>query len=372
MKKIKNIKLSLYYKILICLSLFCALLYFIFTKSADVSEFFTRHISSVFRIVLGLFSSFFPFSFAEILIFSFVLFFLFLLGYCIFSTIVILKGKTPKISAVKLLSVSLSIALIIFDLFVFTFAPSYYRHSLKTNMDLNDEIKKEHVISTLELLKDNLNELCDKVTFDESGASKFEGSYGSLFNTVKSASDKLAEKHSFLQNTGFPAKPLLISPLMTYTHISGIFTFFTGEANVNTNYPDYIVAFSAAHEHAHARSVGPENEANFVAFLTCIESEDAYLQYSGYAYVFSTVANAVKNFDKDAYNRILSQLDDRVFGEYKAYSEFFEKYKDSVAADVSNAVNDAYLNMHGQSGGIKTYGYFTDMIVLYFLNTKAI
>jgi len=62
----------------------------------------------------------------------------------------------------------------------------------------------------------------------------------------------------------------------------------------------------------------------------------------------------------------------RVFGEYKAYSEFFEKYKDSVAADVSNAVNDAYLNMHGQSGGIKTYGYFTDMIVLYFLNTKAI
>ena len=54
---------------------------------------------------------------------------------------------------------------------------------------------------------------------------------------------------------------------MTYTHISGIYTFYTGESNININYPDFVVASSATHEMAHQRGVARENEANFVSFV---------------------------------------------------------------------------------------------------------
>ena len=148
---------------------------------------------------------------------------------------------------------------------------------------------------------------------------------------------------------------------MTYTRTSPAFIrFFTGEANLNTNYPDYILPYTAAHELAHQRGIARENEANFVAFLVCMESDDPYIRYSALMNMYEYVANALYSASSDYYYSAVSYLDIRAKYEMSAYSDFFDKYRDSTAASVTGAINNTYLVLQGTEG-TKSYGMVVDL-----------
>ena len=51
--------------------------------------------------------------------------------------------------------------------------------------------------------------------------------------------------------------------------------------------------------------------------------------------------------------------------EMSAYADFFEKYKESVASDVSGAVNNTYLTIQG-TAGTASYGMVVDLAVAYY------
>ena len=53
--------------------------------------------------------------------------------------------------------------------------------------------------------------------------------------------------------------------------------------------------------------------------------------------------------------------------EYTAYSDMFKQYSDNAAADISGAVNDAYLKAQGQSDGTKSYDLVTELATAYIL-----
>jgi hypothetical protein len=153
---------------------------------------------------------------------------------------------------------------------------------------------------------------------------------------------------------------------MTYTHISGVYTFFTGEANVNTNFPDYTLPFTAAHELAHQRGIAREDEANFVAFLVCSSSDDAYIQYSAYLNMYEYLVSALSRANSQYYSIIYLQLPQNVKLELKAYSKFFDKYRENVAEKVSEAVNDNFIKSNGVKEGTQSYGMVVDLAVAYY------
>ena len=140
------------------------------------------------------------------------------------------------------------------------------------------------------------------------------------------AYDKVCDEYSFIQRLYSRAKPVMLSEAMSYTHITGVYTYFTGEANINVHFPDYTIPYTAAHELAHQRGIAREDEANFVAFLVCAESDDPYIRYSGYLNLYEYVASALYA-DTDAYKRVYSTLLSPVVGEMRAYSAFFNKYR---------------------------------------------
>ena len=154
---------------------------------------------------------------------------------------------------------------------------------------------------------------------------------------------------------------------MTYTHISGVYTFMTGESNINTNYPDFLMPFTMAHEMAHQRGIAREDEANFVAFLVCISSDDAYIRYSGYANLANYITSALYSADSSKYIDLMSHyLPIEIAKEFAAYSNFFEKYRESTASSVTGAVNNVFLQSQGQSAGTKSYGLVVDLAVAYY------
>ena len=179
------------------------------------------------------------------------------------------------------------------------------------------------------------------------------------------AYDKASDKYSFLQRLNSKIKPVMLSEPMSYTHITGVYTFFTGEANVNVNSPDYCLVFTAAHELAHQRGIAREDEANFVAFLVCLESDDAYIRYCGYLNLYEYVASALSKANKNAFNYSYTNLPLPVKYELRAYSQFYKKYEHSTVSKVSETVNNTFLTSQG-TPGTRSYGMVVDLAVAYY------
>ena len=177
--------------------------------------------------------------------------------------------------------------------------------------------------------------------------------------------DKVSKKHTFLQSFHSEVKPVLFSEAMSYTHITGVYSFFTGEANINVDFPDYTIPYTAAHELAHQRGIAREDEANFIAFLVCISSDDAYIRYSGYLNLYEYVANALAGADKTLYQKARASLEPLVKKEMQAYAVFFKKYQHSKVSEVSEKVNNSYLQVQG-TVGTKSYGMVVDLTVAYY------
>ena len=152
---------------------------------------------------------------------------------------------------------------------------------------------------------------------------------------------------------------------MSYTHITGVYTFFTGEANLNTNFPDYTLPFTAAHELAHQRGFAREDEANFIAFLVCISSDDDYVRYSGYLNLYEYLAGPLSRANKDYYSAIYYSVPENTILEMRAYSKFFDKYRENIAEKVSESVNNSFLTINGTEG-TKSYGMVVDLAVAFY------
>ena len=317
------------------------------------------------RAVMSTVTSWIPFSIAEVLlILSPVLVFL----ICF---VMVRRLHRSLIDGIRYFVGFLSVMSLVFTVLVFGYNASFYGDSVEEKVGIEREnLSKEQLYETAVLLIDAIREDIPYITYPENSYSEMSFSYAQMNEKLNEAYQTLCEKYSSFQSLYANTKPVMLSEPWTYTHISGVYTFFTGEANVNVNYPDFIVVSSAAHEMAHQRGVGKEDEANFVAFLVCSLSDDPYVRYSGYADVLNDVLIQLSSADATLYRRAYEYMPQELREEYIAYSVFFDKYRENVAATVSTTVNNAYITSHNQPQGVKSYGLVVDLVAAYMLNQQ--
>ena len=190
-------------------------------------------------------------------------------------------------------------------------------------------------------------------------------SYRDMNLSLLDAYERLTERYDFISNPRVGTKQIALSEPMAYTHITGVYTFFTGEMNVCTAFPDFSTVFTAAHEMAHARGIAREDEANFIAFLACEASDDAYIRYAGYMSLLQYVSNALYDTDPAEYNRVFRTYNVAVLADLRAYNECFRAHSGSVASDIAESINNAYLSGMGTEGSI-SYSLVVRLAVAYF------
>jgi len=327
--------------------------------SPEFADLYNAYPGALIRAALAYLTALFPLSVAEFLIISLpaLLFFIIYIAckhYC----------SSLRESIVYIVSL-LSCVSLFFSIFTLGFGCGYHGKTLDQKL----EIEKTNVAPlelklTSALVAGEVNRYVPEVEFGEDGFSKMPYSVFEMNRKLLKAYDSLCEKYDFIQKLYVGVKPVMLSEAMSYTHITGVYTYFTGEANINVNFPDYTLPFTAAHELAHQRGISREDEANFIAFLVCCESDDPYIKYSGYLNMYEYLASAL-SAQKDAYKEVFFSLDPLVRAEMKAYSAFFNKYRHSVAGKVSEKVNDTFLQVQG-TVGTKSYGMVVDLAVAYY------
>ena len=354
-------RLPLIAKVFFVLGGLSLVLYGIFMLSPTFSDFFNRHISSVLRAVLAHATRFIPFSLGE--------YFIILCPVLLIVLVVVgsFKYSDTWRDVFVFCGTTLSVIALIFSLFTVGFAPAYRGKTLDKKLGIESvPVSAEELHATAMILSDKINEEYKNISYNYStGFSVMPYDLGGMNDRLMDAYSSACDKYSFVQRLDSKIKPVMLSELMSYTHITGVYSFFTGEANLNVAFPDYTWPFTAAHELSHQRGIAREDEANFMAFLVCMESEDAYIRYSGYLSLFEYVSSALYSASNESYYQVITTLPPQVRMEMQAYSRFFEKYRDSTASKVSGAVNDTSLKLQGTEG-VKSYGMVVDLAVAYY------
>ncbi len=328
-------------------------------NNVDFAEYFNTNISTVFRALLAILTNWIPFSLSEIL-------FLLLPFAVVLLIIYAIRKKCNTWRDVASYCIMLlSIASTFFSLYIFSFGIGYHAKTIDEHLNLEQkDVSAEDLCFVAEELIAQMESELSNLEFENGGFSVMPYSIKEMSKKLISAYDKITPQYDFIQSLNSNIKPVMLSELMSYTHITGIYTYFTGEANINIVFPDYTLPFTAAHEFAHQRGIAREDEANFVAFLVCSKSDDAYIRYSAYLNMYEYIASALYRADSELYFEISQKLPDAVKHELRAYSEFYDKYKDSTIGKVTGQINDTYLQIQGS----RSYGMVVDLTVAYYKN----
>ena len=119
------------------------------------------------------------------------------------------------------------------------------------------------------------------------------------------------------------------------------------------------------HEMAHQRGFASENEANFIAYLTCIAHPDVDFQYSGYLNALSYVNRALALVDRETLITLNEKLSDGVRRDLNDQRDYWKQYEGKVE-ETFTQMNQTYLKLNGVNDGVQSYGRVVDLLLAYY------
>jgi hypothetical protein len=157
--------------------------------------------------------------------------------------------------------------------------------------------------------------------------------------------------------TGRPKRSLL-ERYFRWTAIDGMTVPWFLEIIVNPDVLPVERPFVVAHEWAHLAGFADEDEANYVAWLTCLNG-DELMQYSGWLAIYGHVVNGLPRAERRAANETLAEGPRRDFADI---ARRLQRSQPAVRA-VARESYDAYLRANRVEGGIASYDRVVRLIL---------
>lgn len=244
----------------------------------------------------------------------------------------------------------------------------------------------EDVLRVYNDVAEHCNELSEKVERDEEGSILYHGvnaagEEADMEEKAIEAMQRLGQTYPQLDGYYPRPKPMVFSDFMCQQYMCGYYFPFSMEANYNDVMYIMNKPASMCHELAHLRGYIYEDEANFIAFLACVESDDVTFQYAGYLSVLNYLLNdlyeasltepelyqaAVDNVEPvGVYGTV---IEDNVF----VTDEEWERINGRALIDtetvdqVSDAFTDTTLKLNGVSDGMVSYSRVVELLLQYY------
>ena len=339
-------------------------------NSTSFAEWHAVHVYPVLSGFLGLLTGLFPFSLYELLLVLLIPALL-LWIFCLVRRILPQKGsglasdggvrwKDFLARSGIWLAVIASLAWLAFVLLcgINYSRQTYAYHSGLTIRDSDSE----ELARLCEELIQNTNAAREHVLEDEEGCMRLSRSVERTAQAARDNYRELGESQPILSGIYGRVKPIFFSRLMSYTGITGVYFPFTVEANVNVDIPDYSIPSTMCHELTHLKGFMREDEANFIGYLACVQSDDPDFVYSGYALAVIHSMNALYQADYDAFARLAQTYSPAVLRDFEANNAYWQRFEGPVS-EISDAVNDSYLKANQQSDGVQSYGRMVDLLL---------
>lgn len=244
---------------------------------------------------------------------------------------------------------------------------------LEKYFDIEDrQYSLEELITLRNFVVEQCNALSARMSRDAEGTILYTGN---MEQTAVEAMQKLGEHYIELSGFYPYPKPLMCSDFLSQQYMAGYYFPFSIEANYNNVM--YIMNKPATfcHELAHLKGYIYEDEANFIGYLACIQSEDIFFRYSGFLSVlyyldndfYDAVGGSREKYLEQV--RILPQVhEDNIF----LTEEEWERIEGKALLDteIVDAVSDAFveasLKLNGVADGMISYSRVVKLLLQYY------
>ncbi len=333
-----------------------------------VENYFSRGLYPITsRIQTGI-SNFFPFSLYEVLI-------ILLIIYAIYRIVRLIRSVSQqkwKAEAVRLLLHFYMFFSVGLFLFQFLWSLNNYRIPLKDQLRLNvQEASVTQLTDTYKALVLSANDARAKLSETQDTVSHPDKTRVVL-NTAWEGYQQLSMEYPIFHSNRVRVKGLMFSRIQTISGYAGVYNFFTGEPNINTEPPIISLPHVACHEISHQMGITLEDEANYAGFLACKNHSNVLFQYSGYLSALTYVGNSLYQQSPELHAEVSQLLSDEIKSDQQEIRLFWDKYQNKTASDIADKVNEVYLMNNNQIDGMKSYGRFVDLIIADYLKNGSI
>lgn len=216
---------------------------------------------------------------------------------------------------------------------------------------------------------EELNALTEQMERDEDGFLIYQGD---MEQEAIRAMQKLGEEYELLSGYYPQAKGITASDFLSQQYMMGYYFPFSMEANYNTSMYIVNVPATLCHELAHLKGFIYEDDANFIGFLACINSDDPFYRYSGYLSVLNYVEKECKKASgKQEFGSVSlakSVRADDIFLTSEAWERVEENavVETAVVKAASNQFTETTLVINGVSDGMKSYSRVVQLLLEYY------
>lgn len=340
---------------------------YIVTKYAEYNPDWTEQVYSrsmypVVSTVVGFIPSLVSFSLTEWLV---TLFFLFCMGYIVYYVRKVIISKEERGMVVYRGVVGIvSICSLIYFCFTSLSGLNYHRHSFSYDTGYHVEpFSMDELVELCMSLANNISQVRNELGEDTDLFVPESGDFDYYAQHSVLAMQRLAEQYPVLYRSLYSVpKPVAMSEIMSYAGISGVFSPFTLESNINVNEPFFMTPVTMAHELVHQCGFMHEDEANFIAYLACKQQDEPMMLYSGLFLAFKHSISALEEINPDIASEITSGLSKAVLRDMIQNERYLAQYK-GIISNISNTVNDLYLKTNNQADGVDSYARMVNLLL---------
>jgi len=316
-----------------------------------------KAISVFYRSSLG----WIPFSIGDLLYIGFGVFFIRFI-YVLF------RDKLSELRSYRL-SIGGTLSVLYF-FFFFSWGMNYYRIPLATKLKLEKQAYTTAQLNAFTLKTTaHINKLHLAVVDNDSLAYIVPYSRKEIYKMAKSGYDELSKSQTSFKYRVRSVKNSLLSVPLTYMGFAGYLNPFTGEAQVNSKIPKYILACTVSHEMAHQIGYAAENEANFIGYLACVSHTDIYFKLAGHITALRYLLSELYKRDKELYQTVINNINPGILVNLQESNVFWSQYKNPLEPYFKKSYS-VYLKANQQKSGIKSYSYMVDLLVHYNNDNK--
>lgn len=260
------------------------------------------------------------------------------------------------------------------------------------------EYELTELIAVYNIVAGKCNELAKVMERDEAGRVIYTGPGGELqgaeyrvqLNALADQARELMRRlgKTYPQLDGYYPRPkaLLASDFMCQQYMKGYYFPFSMEANYNDVMQILNIPETMCHELAHLRGYIFEDEANFIAYLACTQSDDVFFQYSGYLGVLVYLNNDLyKAWEESrvSYEAAAAVIPpvavdsqvwvDDVFVTQEEWDRVNGKalIDTEIVDEISDAFIDTNLKVNGVTDGAVSYSRVVRLLLQYYRQVQA-
>lgn len=163
-------------------------------------------------------------------------------------------------------------------------------------------------------------------------------------------------------------KTMVFSSFYSKLGLSGYFGPFFNEIHVNHFVLPLDYPFLLAHEKAHQFGVTSEAEANLVAFVVCVRSDDQKLRYSGYQSLLLYFLRDASHLKE--YKDYLNKIDQRVMQDFRSKQKYYQGLENITLSKMQTAVDNSYLKANNIEKGVKNYNQAVSLVIDWYFNSN--